>query len=201
MRYTFDMDLSFIELKTLFLIVHLIGLALGVGGALISDVMFFKTIRDWRITKTEMEFLTIGSYAVGAGLVLLVVSGIAMFSLAPEQYLESSKFLAKMTVVAILAVNGLVLHTIQVPHLKQVAERRLSTRTAFLETRPLLLTSGVVSVVSWLSALILGAFRSIPFSYEMIISSYLAMLFLALGVAFVIRDFIIPTRDEITAQA
>ncbi len=195
------MDLGFIELKTLFLIVHLVGLALGVGGALISDAMFFKTIRDWRITKTEMGFLTLGSYAVGLGLLLLVVSGAAMFSLAPEQYLESSKFLAKMTIVGILALNGVVLHLVQIPHLKDVAETRASTRIAFLETRPFLLTTGVISVVSWLSALVLGAFRTIPLSYEVIVGLYAAGLLLALGVAFVIRDLLIPTREQATSQA
>lgn len=188
------MDFSFVEPKTLFLVVHLIGLALGVGGAIMSDLMFFRSIHDWRISKTEMEFLTLASWAVGIGLVLLIMSGLGMFSLDTARYLASTKFLAKMTVVGILAVNAVVLHFWLVPHFKHVAKNNLSTRTSFAERRPVILGAGVISIVSWLSALVLGAFRSIPWPYETIMMIYLCVVFCGFIFALVFRNYLMPVR-------
>lgn len=189
------LDLSFIEPKTLLLIAHLIGLALGVGGALIADAMFFKSIRDWRITKTEMGFLVLGSYAVMTGLVLLILSGAGMFSLDPERYLASSKFLAKMTVVALLAVNGLILHNLQIPYLHRMAHERRSTRTGFISNRSLFLFGGAVSAVSWIAALTLGAFRSIPWSYATIMGLYISVVLIVCATAYVLRQRLIPVSS------
>jgi len=188
------MDFSFVEPKNLLLIVHLIGLALGVGGALISDAMFFRTIRDWRISKTEMGFLTLTSWAIGIGLGTLIISGVGMFSLDPERYLASTKFLAKMTVVGILAINAGLLHYWIIPHFRHVSKNSLSTRTNFSKRRPFILASGVVSVVSWLSALTLGAFRSVPWEYEHIMGVYALALLVGLIVAFALRGKLMPTR-------
>lgn len=188
------MDISFVEARTIFLIFHLVGLSLGVGGAIISDALFFRAIHDWRITKAEMGFLTIASAAVGVGLGLLIVSGLAMFFLDMEKYIASTKFLVKMTVVAILTANALLLHFVLIPHFRHIAKYDLSTRTNFLERRFLILGSGVVSIVSWLSALVLGAFRSIPWSYESILGVYVAVLLLGFFVAFLFRDRLMPVR-------
>ena len=46
------MEWDFINVKTLFLIAHLFGLALGAGGAFISDILFLKSVKDRKITKT-----------------------------------------------------------------------------------------------------------------------------------------------------
>ncbi len=188
------MDFSFVEIKTLLLVVHLLGLALGVGGALISDAIFFRAIHDWRISKTEMGFLRLGGVTVSIGLGLLILSGISMFSLDPERYLESTKFIAKMTVVAVLAANAVLLHKLHIPHMEMISKKGTSTRTGFAKSRTLVLVSGVVSVVSWLSAMVLGAFRSIPWSVEMILSVYALVLLIGFVFAFILRDRLMPIR-------
>lgn len=190
------MDFNFVEVKTLILIVHLVGLALGVGGAIISDAMFFRAIHGWRISKTEMGFLHIGSIAVGVGLGLLIISGVGMFSLDVERYLSSSKFIAKMAVVTVLTVNAAFLHFWFMPHFRHIAKNELSTRTAFAKKRPWILMSGVVSIVSWLSALTLGAFRSISWPAEYILGVYAIVLMCGFAIAFLLRDYLMPVQNK-----
>ncbi len=189
------MDLSFIDAKTLFLIVHLFGIALGAGGAFISDLLFFKSIRDKKITKTEMGFLILGSHCVTVGLCILVISGAGLFSLDPAKYLASSKFLAKMTVVAILALNGIIFHMVHIPRLKRLAAGKISA-TIFKRYRWQILASGVISLVSWATAIVLGAFKTIPWEYELIISLYVAVLFFGLLVAARFRDIFVPMLNQ-----
>ncbi len=191
------MDLSFIETKTLLIIVHLLGIAFGVGGAFMSDLMFFRAIKDGRITRGEIDFLNLGSWSVAFGLTVLICSGLWMFSLDPERYLASTKFLAKMTIVAVLAVNGVILHSVQIPYLKSMAVSRIGTKQGFATMRFMFLFSGVVSLVSWVSALVLGAFRSVPWSYEAIITLYVVVLGFGFVVAFLLRQRLVPLAKRV----
>ncbi|HEX9722090.1 MAG TPA: hypothetical protein VGA53_02395, partial [Candidatus Paceibacterota bacterium] len=112
------MILDFIEIKTIYLIFHLFGIAIGAGGAFASDLIFFKSVKDGRLSATEFGFMELGGKMVWVGLAILVISGVLLFSLNPETYIVSSKFQLKMTVVAIIIANGIVLHLSFIPKLK-----------------------------------------------------------------------------------
>jgi len=184
-------DLSFVEPKTVFLIAHLIGLAFGVGGALISDLLFMKSMRDGRIDTTEMNFLVLGSNCVTFGLLLMIASGIGLFSLNPEAYLVSQKFLAKMTVVGVLTVNGILFHLLHIPTLVIWSKGMLSPEE-FGRRRFGFLASGVVSIVSWCTALTLGAFKILPLSYGMILGVYASALVIGIFIGVLLIDRLIP---------
>lgn len=188
----FTFDFSFIEPKNVLTIFHLLGLSLGLGGALIADLLFFHASRDRKITKTEFRFLIAGSHAVTAGLIILILSGASMFFLDVERFLDSTKFLAKVTIVGILVVNGVLLHTVHIPHMRKTLGRAL-----FDSVHPgyplFFLASGVVSIVSWISAMILGSLSVVPWSYGGIISFYAIVLFCSLLLAFILRESVIPS--------
>ena len=185
------MDFSFIDPRTVYLIGHLLGIAFGAGGAFVSDLLFLKAVRDNKITKTEMGFIEIGGYCVTIGLVVLVVSGAFLFSLDPEKYLASSKFLVKMTVVTILIANGFLLHAVHIPRMKKRLNESLTAhRSKFWKLA--LIGAGVLSAVSWVSAIILGAFKSIPYEYEAILAVYVGAVIVATAIAYVLRDVLVP---------
>ncbi len=183
---------DFIDTKTLFVIVHLLGVALGVGGAIISDLMFFKTVRDKRIASVEMSFLTLGSTVVWAGLGLLIASGLGMFLLDPSGYLASTKFLAKMTIVGILTVNAVFFHALHIPRLKRHVEHHFPSSDEFMRGRISMLVSGVVSIVSWVTALILGALSAVPYPYVVIMAVYLVVIVFGVCIALLNKDRFIP---------
>ena len=144
-----------------------------------SDSMFLKSLKDLKISKTEMGFLQMGSVMVWLGLIILIVSGSLLFSLDSDRYLNSDKFLAKMTIVGIILLNGLFLHVSLIPRLRRHIGGYLPSSDEFMRKRPLLFTSGAISVVSWLSALTLGALHKVPWSYAEIMGVYLLMLLVA----------------------
>lgn len=185
------MDLSFIEPRTLYLIGHLLGIAFGAGGAFISDLLFLKAVRDNKITKTEMGFIELGGYCVTVGLIVLVISGALLFSLDPERYVASSKFLVKMTVVTVLIANGFLLHAIHIPRMKRRLNEPLSSGRSS-RWKLALIGSGVLSAVSWVSAIILGAFKSIPYGYESILGVYVGVIMLSVLIAYTLRDILLP---------
>lgn len=158
--------------QLIFTIGHLIGVALGAGGAYVSDAMFFSSVKDAKISPTELRFLHIGSRLVWVGLAILIFSGIGLFSLDPVTYLASSKFLVKMTIILIIFLNGLVFHFAHLDRIRRHVGEHFPSSDEFMRKRPILMASGAVSFVSWTSAIVLGALSSLSFSYLEIMSVY-----------------------------
>ncbi|MDP3974836.1 MAG: hypothetical protein Q8P88_00920 [Candidatus Jorgensenbacteria bacterium] len=168
-------------------ILHLLGVAVGAGGAFVSDAMFFSSVRDEKISTTEMRFLTMGSAAVWVGLALLFLSGLGLVWMDPAHTLGSEKFWAKMTVVVIIFANGLFFRRFHIPRLARHVGEHFPSSDEFIRRVPLLLASGAVSAVSWVSAIVLGALRGVPYGYGTIMGAYLAFVFLGVVLVLVFR--------------
>ncbi len=164
------------EIKEIFTIFHLVGVVFGAGGAIASDFMFFKSLKDMKISKTEMGFLTLGSKMVWIGLIIIIVSGGLIFNMDPDHYIDSSKFLAKMTIVGVILLNGILLHLKLIPHLKKHLGKHLPYSPEFTKNQPVLFASGAVSITSWIGALVLGSLHKVPFSYSQIMVIYLGIV-------------------------
>ncbi len=170
---------------------HLFGVIIGAGGAFASDFMFFSSIKDKMISHTEMRFLRLGSRMVWVGLAIIIFSGAFLFAADAARYLDSSKFLAKMTIVGVIIVNGVIFHLYHIPRLHKHIGRDFSLSKEFVKKSPLLLISGVISVVSWLAAFVLGVFHEVPYSYWIIIAFYLAILGLGILITILSKDRIL----------
>ena len=182
--------LDFIDIKTVWLIIHLFGVALGAGGAFASDAMFFSSVRDKKFSKTEIRFLKLGSILVWTGLTILIISGLGLFSLAPEKYLASSKFIAKMIIVAIIVINGTIMHLYQLPLIVQTVDKKFSASKKFMKNRSWILLGGAISVTSWSFSIILGTLKTIPYSVTTILSVYILAIIVAISTAQVLKRYI-----------
>lgn len=167
------------DLKTIFVIIHLLGTAAGAGGAFVTDLMFTYSTKDKILDEKEINFISLGSRAVWIGIFIIVLSGIALFALNPERYLASAKFQAKMTIVAILLVNGVIFHKKHLPLLRSQIGKNLLASEEFVKKSAGLYLSGAISITSWISAFALGALHSLPYSYFTIIAVYLLILAIA----------------------
>ena len=157
--------MDYLDTRTIYTIVHILGTTLGVGGAYMSDLMFFRCVKDKKITQSELGFLKLGSGMVWVGLFVLVLSGAFLFMGDPAGYLSSSKFLVKMTIVLIIILNGAIFHYMHIPRIARHIDKHLPNERAFMRKSPVLVASGAVSFVSWTAAFVLGVLRGIPYGY------------------------------------
>jgi hypothetical protein len=172
------MDLSgffadnFVAVRT----IHLIGVVIGLGTATISDITFFRYLKDKRLDAKEIETLSLFSKIIWFGLTLIVLGGLGLFLSDTEQYLESSRFLAKMTVVGVVIFNGFLLHTLVSPNLKNIFKD--------IKVRKLAFMLGAVSASSWYSAFAFSTvMRLFSFTYIQFMLLYLAILCFAIFVS------------------
>ena len=174
------------DLHTILLIGHIIGVALGAGGATTSDFLFLSVLRNGRIEKAEFRLLKVASGIVIAGLMLLTATGVGLVILNGS---VGHRFFAKMTIVLIAAVNGGLMHLKLFPLLRESAQKyQLFHLNGFAQKLPGISVFGGVSAVSWYSALVLGAWRNLSLGYAQILTGYTSLLLLAmLGVMITTR--------------
>lgn len=175
-----------ITIKHPLIIIHLIGFALGVGGATINDMMFFRFLKDYRISHEENAVLKILSQAIWFGLALSIISGFGLYLQNIEALNESSKFLLKVVVVGVITLNGVFLNLSIAPHLVKLSFKDSHTKTTqATHLRKLAFVSGAVSFVSWYGAFFLGTVKSLPFTFTELLAMYGAILFIAIFISLI----------------
>jgi len=87
-------------------VVHVLAVVIGMGAALSADLLFHFFSKDKHFSFVELRTLGILSKTVWYSIIIIIVSGIFLFLSDTEKYLDSSKFLAKMTIMGILLING-----------------------------------------------------------------------------------------------
>lgn len=172
--------------------VHLFGIALGVGGATITNVFFFKFLKDLRISEGEADNLRTLSQVTWFALAVLVLSGIGIYLPHIASLNASSNFLIKMAALAILIVVGAVLNLLIAPRLVRISFGAEHDREPgeLHQARKSAFALGTVSLLSWYVVFVLSVVRIEPLGASMLFLLYAAIL--ALGVIisqFVERSF------------
>lgn len=174
----------FQDIKIYSTIVHVLAVVFGMGSALVSDMLFSFFSKDKKLNKTELTTLTILRSVVLYSLVIISVSGLALFLSDIEKYTHSTKFLAKMSILAILLINGYALNKFIWPHL---LNRNFFTLKKERNIRRVAFACGAVSVISWLVVCTLGVLGSIPVSYGVGMLIYLGILLSGIIIALAIE--------------
>ena len=154
------LSLFFEQHKSIVIIGHAISAAIGLGAATVSDVLFFKFIKDGRITNEETPVLDTMTTIVWVAIVMLIVTGAMLFLSNPLGYIESPKFIVKMIIVGVIAINGAVMTNYLHKRMQKISFITVSD----VIVKRIAFAAGAVSASSWYIAFILGSIRSIPFS-------------------------------------
>jgi hypothetical protein len=166
-------------------ITHVISVIFGMGSALISDILFTFYSKDKKLNETEINTLSILSKVVQFSLIFIFLSGAILFLSDINKYLESSKFLSKMTILAVLLINGYFLNN--------YIWRNLLKKDFFISNknrtvRRFAFVAGAISVVSWLSVCVLGILNSIELKYIEIMIVYIIIVAIGSIVSIIVEN-------------
>jgi len=175
------------DLYSIAFILHILGIALGAGGAFTSDALFLFSLRDdKKLSATELRLLHIAGRVVWTGLALLFASGLVLLWLGDWSLLGSSVFQAKMTIVVLIVLNGLAFHRVHLPFLERVFAGTKAVPDIARRSLMVFL-SGALSSASWISVIVLGYLRVMPWSYTAIMGVYLLVVAAAVPGALVVK--------------
>ena len=148
--------------KQLSIMLHLFGVVIGAGGAFAADWIFYSSICDFTLTKDECRLIKRMSVLIWVGLFIILISGIGIFVTNIPVYLVSQKFWFKMSIVAIIAINGYFMHKKYFPFMTAHTGRSIKKNIDVHAHAQTMMIHGAISAVSWVSAIILGSLRQLP---------------------------------------
>lgn len=176
----------------IFVFIHLLSVILGFGSAIVGDYLFMISLRDdKKIDKKELHFLKSTGRLVWVGLLMLILSGFVLFYMKDFAPLEETRVQAKMTLVAIVTVNGILFHFVHIPFLRKyfIENKRPKNRRRKFS---LIFASGGLSFVSWLSIVILASWKNMTYKYIEIMIFYIFVVFIFCMIALLVKRKELP---------
>ena len=130
---------------------HLLGFALGIGGATVADLVFFRFMKDFYISESERDIIRSLSQALWVGLLIVTVSAIGLY--LPAQAGQASYFWPEMALLFLIALNDALLGLLVMPRLVAAAGNHKVLRVAEVSSlRRVAFALGSASFVTWYAA-------------------------------------------------
>lgn len=156
-------DFGFVALLSRYLefinLVHVLGLAVGLGAATVTGLFLFKFLKDLKISEWEAEVLGSIGQIIWFALAATVVSAAAL-AVGDKNLLSAPAFLAKLALIAVIILNGVFLHLVLTPELVKIsfgAKHEHEAGELSRLRRVTLFLAGVL-LLAWYGAFLLGYF-------------------------------------------
>ncbi|HYF04731.1 MAG TPA: hypothetical protein VEA59_01020 [Patescibacteria group bacterium] len=162
------------KLYVIALFVHIASVLIGGGGAVASDWLFFASLKNKVIDRSELGLLKSMSVLVWIGIVFTTISGLVLIWLKPE-LLSVFAFRFKLVLFFIIVVNGLFFARYHMKHLQRLQGKNFLNKMRTIELR-LLVMSGVISFVSWMSVLFISTTKLQGLSEVIAVAGYCGLL-------------------------
>lgn len=167
--------------KALVVIIYALATSLGLGVAIITEMLFIRFLKDSRISKEESSTMHLLHQTIWLALGIMAVSNYAIYLTDPSALITSSKFLAKIFVLTILIVANLVYDLFVSSRLVEIfADERTSRETAIHYLKRMPFIFGPISLSSWLLISIFEMIKSFQMSIPQFLTLYLVVLVTAI---------------------
>lgn len=174
------------EYRLLFLTLHILSMAIGLGGATVSDVLFFRFLKDFRISKKEQETLHVLKNIILTAMIIITLTGLALYLPMSAKLNASPLFLLKAIATGVLLVNGIALHVFIAPHLIHLNLKDNSHMGAGWHR--LAFALGSISICSWYSVFLIAMLKNeIPWGYSTMLTAYIVLLLVAVTISQIVR--------------
>lgn len=190
-----------ITLKTMMIAGHLIGLCLGLGGAVLMDAIIFRFFHQQKISEDQISIFSFLSKLLTVGLIILWLTGLgflAIYYVQDASKLANPKIWGKVSIVVILTLNGAFLHYKILPMLQSFVGHRLFDKSTQRQNW-MMIFAGTVSVVSWFLPFLLGVSKELNFAVSVvdILLVYAAALtIVGLTASVLFRGFLATSSNE-----
>lgn len=167
--------------KRFLIIIHVLAVIVGMGSAFVTDRLFFKFLKDYKISEEEKNIMDEVSKIIWIALFVIIVSGIFIYFTNISEYNNTPKFFAKMIAVLVITVNGIFLNVIISPKLVSINFlNEVPFSRDISKKRKLAFALGAVSLSSWLTAFCLAMLKNIPYTLFEILGVYLVVVVFAI---------------------
>ena len=177
---------------TIVKMIHLVGLIMGFGGAVLTDfvALFGAILRP--IDRLVVQISNVLSKIVFAGLFILWASGAILLYIRISNdriVLTNEKIWAKVIIVFLLTINGFVVHRFALHRMaKRIGQRLFDAKTPN-ETAALCFVAAVSSV-SWIVPFVLGTASELNYkvTFGFVLGAYANLILIAWLAMYILAD-------------
>ena len=190
--------------RDVFLVLHTISFAIGLGAATVHDVAFTHYLsafdkERWNSLAYKICFQLIRTSLFWAGL-----SGLALFWPDMRALSASPLFQFKMLLICLIALNSYFFHHRVIPKLMHSfwydSSPDIIRQKQARNLHRLSFALGAISLSSWYSAASLGGLRTLELSFPVLLGVYVAIIALSIGSSF-FAEARLAVRLERTSKA
>jgi len=170
--------------KEFIVIAHVAGMAIGLGAATLTDIFFFRFLKDFRISEEEQDVLHTLSQVIWFALGIIVLTGISIYLPNRTELNQSPQFLMKMLTVLIIIINGALLNLLIAPRLVKISfgEHHHHQPGELHHIRRIAFALGAVSIISWYTAFAIASLKVyLPANFSLILIGYLIAITIGVG--------------------
>ena len=144
-------------LLELFNFIHFIGLAFGLGGATVASLISAKAEKDKEVSSAFIKIMPPISKLIMLGLILLIVSGIAITFLVtwPINYVN---LIIKHVLVILIVVIGIITGVKSKKIMKLVPKKGGQISLNFMKAKHQIKVLSIINLILWYAVTLLSAF-------------------------------------------
>ncbi len=135
--------------------IHVLGLAWGIGGATINTILIMKAEKDPQIAPVVMGLVPSIVKLIWVAIILLILSGIGL-AIEGADWLDTTIMLVKHALVAVLVVIGLVMMFVMMPKMQKLAPKGGPPSAEFLAAKKTTQALGMLNLVLWYAILVMS---------------------------------------------
>lgn len=164
-------------------VLHTIGLAIGLGSATVADVLFFKFLKDRRISELEADIMRTVSHVVWTSLAIIFISGLGFYLPSTDGFAGYPVFTLKTIIFLIIILTGSLLNLLIAPKFVRISfgkkhDHEIGELTAL---RHWAFVLGGISMASWYSLFVLSLLpANIDASVKLLLYIYAGILIVAI---------------------
>ncbi len=161
---------------------HVLALAIGLGGATISEILFLKFLKDFKISEEESDILYTLSQVIWLSLGVSVVTIIGVYLPHADKFSMSALFSVKVVLLLFIIINGAVLNLLISPKLVNISFGGKHDHEAgeLKQLRRLAFALSAISIISWYFSFIVTMLENSSWTSSQIFSLYLVIIFVGL---------------------
>lgn len=176
------------------LIFYALAIAIGLGASTLIDISFFRFLKDGEISEWEFGVLRLFSEVIWFSLAIIIFTDIGIFFGDIGRYASSGEFILKMFIVGVVVANGAVLNLYVMPRILLSARKEDRGYEPGRALRKISFALGAISLVSWLSAFILGYMHLQLADVPRTLLIYVSLVLSAVIVSQVVESRFVPAK-------
>lgn len=188
--------LSNIEESLLFVQLFMFGL--GIGVSTVADILFFRFLKDFRISDKESEVLTLISQIIWLAIGLIILVGFAIFIPVSGVLVLQPQFQVIVIIMMVIIINGAFMNLILEPRLIDISFGKSHEHHdgELGEIRQLAFALGPISLVSWYSIFLIQFIAPIVGSFSMLLGIYFIFLVIGIVVGIVVERHLVVSAER-----